>query len=139
MLGGKLVLVVAIHTLGGSRANWHHTPNQQPGAAQPTQDEDQISHEQSTRVPFGSPLGKGQEPLTITTIGAGDKHLPPLDDPHCTKLSRWWQPLRVTSEIHSETQSPSASRCNHSSNTLGCSLISPNDESIKQDELERNG
>ena len=54
LLAGKLVLVVAIHSLGGSRANWHHTPNPQPGAAQPTQDQDHTSHEQSTRVPFGS-------------------------------------------------------------------------------------
>ena len=68
LLAGKLVLVVAIHSLGGSRANWHHTPNPQPGAAQPTQDEDHTSHEQSTRVPFGTPPGKGQEPLTITMI-----------------------------------------------------------------------
>jgi hypothetical protein len=29
LLAGKLVLVVAIHSLGGSRADWHHTPNPQ--------------------------------------------------------------------------------------------------------------
>ena len=40
MLAGKLVPVVAIHSLGGSHANRHHTPNPQPGATQPTQDED---------------------------------------------------------------------------------------------------
>ena len=40
MLVGKLVPVVAIHSLGGSCANKHHTPNPQSGAAQPTQDED---------------------------------------------------------------------------------------------------
>ena len=40
MLDGKLVLIVVIHSLGGSCANWHHMPNPQPGAAQPTQDED---------------------------------------------------------------------------------------------------
>ena len=74
LLVGKLVLVVAIHSLGGSHANWHHTPNPQKGAAQPKQDEDHTSHEQSTRVPFGAPPGKGQEPLTITMIGAGDNH-----------------------------------------------------------------
>jgi hypothetical protein len=79
-----------------------------------TQDEDHTRYEQSTRVPFGSPSRKGQEPLTITTIGAGDKHLPPLDNPRYTKLSRWRQSPRVTSEIYSETQYPSASRCNHS-------------------------
>ena len=70
MLAGKLVPVVVIHSLGGSRANRHHTPNPQLGAAQPTQDEDHTSHEEFTKVPFGSPPGKGQEPLTITMIGA---------------------------------------------------------------------
>jgi hypothetical protein len=29
LLADKLVLVVAIHPLGGSRANWHHTLNPQ--------------------------------------------------------------------------------------------------------------
>ena len=114
LLAGKLVSVVVIHSLVGSHANRHHTPNPQSGAAQPTQDEDHTSHEQSTRVPFGSPPGKGQEPLTITMIRARDKHLPPLDDPHCIKPSRWRQPPKVTSLIRSKTQSPSASRCNHS-------------------------
>ena len=28
-IADKLVLVVAIHPLGGSRANWRHTPNPQ--------------------------------------------------------------------------------------------------------------
>ena len=76
LLAGKLVLVVAIHSLGGSRTNWHHTPNPQKGAIQPTQDEDHTSHEQFTRVPFGSLLEKGQnpsqsprsEPETIATL-----------------------------------------------------------------------
>ena len=40
----KLVPVVGIHPLGGSRANKHYTPNLQPGAAQPTQDGDHTSH-----------------------------------------------------------------------------------------------
>ena len=82
-------------------------------------DEDHTSHEQFTRVPFDSPPEKGQEPLTITTIRAGDNHQPPLDDPRCSKPSRWQQPPRETHESHSETRSPSASRCNHSSNALG--------------------
>ena len=72
LLAGNLLLIVAIHSLGGSRANQHHTPNPQQGATRPTQDEDHTSHEQSTRVPFGAPPGKGQEPLTITMIGARD-------------------------------------------------------------------
>ena len=37
---GKLVPIMTIHSLGSSRANRHHTPNPQVGAAQPTQDED---------------------------------------------------------------------------------------------------
>ena len=40
LLAGKLVLVMAIHSLGGSRANRHHMPNLQSGAAEPTHDED---------------------------------------------------------------------------------------------------
>ena len=34
LLAGKLVPVVAIHSLGGSHANRHHTANPQLGAAQ---------------------------------------------------------------------------------------------------------
>ena len=52
MLAGKLVLVVAIHSLGGSRANRHHMPNPQPDTTQPTQDEDP----QGTRNPLELPL-----------------------------------------------------------------------------------
>jgi hypothetical protein len=96
LLAGKLVLVVVIHSLGGSRANWHHTPNPQSGATQPTQDEDHTSHEQSTRVAFGASPGRAQEPLTITMIGAEDNHLPPLDDPPITGLSRCQQTSKVT-------------------------------------------
>ena len=29
LLAGKLVSVVAIHSLGGSLTNWYHTPNPQ--------------------------------------------------------------------------------------------------------------
>ena len=49
---GKLVPVVAIHSLRGSRANKHHTSNPKPGAKQPTQDEDS----QATRNPLELPL-----------------------------------------------------------------------------------
>jgi hypothetical protein len=48
LLASKLVPVMAIHSLGGSRANRHHTPNPQPDAAQPIQDEDP----QATRNPL---------------------------------------------------------------------------------------
>ena len=52
LLVGKLVPVVVIHSLRGSRANRHHTPNPQSGAAQPIQDEDP----QATRNPLELPL-----------------------------------------------------------------------------------
>ena len=57
LLASKLVRVMAIHSLGGSRANRHHTPNPQPGAAQPTQDEDP----QATRNPLELPSVLRQE------------------------------------------------------------------------------
>jgi hypothetical protein len=107
LIASMLVPIVAIHPLGGSHANRHHTPNPQSGAAQSTQDEDPQVMSNPLEYLFALRWGKSQEPLTITTIGAGDKHHPLLNDPRCTKLSRWRQPPRVTSEIHSETQSPS--------------------------------
>jgi hypothetical protein len=52
LLAGKLVPIVAIHSLRCSRANRHHTSNPQPDAAQPTQDEDP----QATCNPLDLPL-----------------------------------------------------------------------------------
>jgi hypothetical protein len=43
---------LAIHLLGGSRANRHHTPNPQSGATQPIQDK----NPQATRNPLELPL-----------------------------------------------------------------------------------
>jgi hypothetical protein len=40
LLAGKLVPAVTIHSLEGSHAYKHHTPNPQSGAAQPIQDDD---------------------------------------------------------------------------------------------------
>ena len=79
MLAGKLVPVVAIHSLGGSRANRHHTPNLQLGAAQQTQDGDpqamsnplelpfMISHGEGTRTPHKSPRGGQEQSPTLAT------------------------------------------------------------------------
>ena len=108
-------------TLGGSAAkrcytNLIHTIGHQKNL--PTSEVSQL-HEQSTRVTFRHSAGEGTRPLTITTIEAEDNHQPPLDDPRCSKPSRWQQPPRVTSESRSETRMPSATRCNHSSNALG--------------------
>ena len=100
LLAGKLVPVVVIHSLGGSRANRHHTPNPQPGAAQPTQDGDpqatinplefsfMISHEGGTRTPHNPP------------IEARDKHHPLLNNPRCSK------PSRVSANTKSNKRNP---------------------------------
>jgi hypothetical protein len=139
LLADKLVPVVAIHPFRGSWANRHHTPNLQPGAAQPTQDVNSQATLNPLELSFVVSHGEGTKPPHNPPIGAGDKHHPPLNDPRCSKLSRCRQTPRVTREIHSKTQSPSVSISNHSSNALGCSPILSNDESIKQDELERVG
>ena len=81
-----------------------------------------ITQATSNSLEYLLALRRGK-PLTITTIGAGDNHHPPLDDPCCSKPSRWRQPPKVTSESHSESRTPSASRCKHSSNTLGFTPI----------------
>jgi hypothetical protein len=114
LLASKLVPVVAIHSLVGSRANRHHTPNLQPGAAQPTQDKDLQATSNPLEYLLALYRGKVKnpsqlprlEPETITFL-----HSTILAAP---KSSRWRQPPRVTSESRNETQSPSASRCNHS-------------------------
>ena len=62
LLAGKLVPIVAIHSLGGSHANRHHTPNPQLGAAQPTQDEDP----QATR----NPLELSLAPIVVIMRGS---------------------------------------------------------------------
>ena len=76
MLVGKVVPVVAIHSLRGSRANRHHTPNPQSGATQPTQDEDPQA--MSNPLEYLLPLCQGKvknpsksprsEPETSTTL-----------------------------------------------------------------------
>ena len=79
-------------------------------------------HEQFTRVTFRHSAGEGTTPLTITE--GGHEQSPTHADPSpLLQPSRWWQPPRETSEIRSATWIPSASRCNHSSNSLG---FSPN-------------
>ena len=62
LLADKLVLVVAIHSLGGSRANRHHTPNPQLGAAQPTQDEDPQVMRNLLELPLELRRGRHKNP-----------------------------------------------------------------------------
>ena len=72
-------------------------------------------------LPFGTPPGKVQLPSQSPEMATNNHQLMPIFL-RCTKPSRWWwQPPRVTSESGSETRTPSSSRCNHSSNTLGFS------------------
>jgi hypothetical protein len=58
LLAGKLVPAVAIHSLGGSHANRHHTPNPQLGAAQPIQDEDPQATHNPLELPLALHLGR---------------------------------------------------------------------------------
>jgi hypothetical protein len=63
LLAGKLVLIMVIRPLEGSRANWYHTPKPQLGVTQPTQDGDHTSYEQSTRDAFRDlPRGRLKNP-----------------------------------------------------------------------------
>jgi hypothetical protein len=58
-LPASYVLGVAIHPLGGSRANWHHTPNPQSGATQPTQDGDPQAMSNPLEMPFANSHREG--------------------------------------------------------------------------------
>ena len=49
--------------------------------------------------------GKVKNLITIITIGARDNHHPPLNDPRCSKPSRWRQP-QVKSAAKHEHQVP---------------------------------
>ena len=58
-LPASYVVVVAIHPLGGSRANWHHTPISQSGVAQPPQDGDPQATSNPLEMPFVNSHGEG--------------------------------------------------------------------------------
>jgi hypothetical protein len=67
MLAGTLVPVVKAGTLGGSRANRHHTKPNTWAPEEPTQDEGTQFHAQSTRGAFGvTPGNKPKNPSQIT-------------------------------------------------------------------------
>ena len=78
------------------RANRHHTPNSQPGAAQPTQDEDPQATSNLLKVSFVISHGKAQEPLINHREVAKNNHqfLPTLL--RCSKPSRRQQTPSVT-------------------------------------------
>jgi hypothetical protein len=63
LLAGKLVPVVMIRSLRGSRANRHHTPNPQSGAAQPTQDEDPQAMRNPLELSLALHRGRHKNPL----------------------------------------------------------------------------
>ena len=56
------VLVVAIHSLGGSCTNRHHTPNPQSGVAQRTQDQDPQATSNSLKYILALRRGKVKNP-----------------------------------------------------------------------------
>ena len=113
-LSTSYVPVVAIHPLGGSRANRHHRPNPQLGAAQPTQDGDQQATSNPLKMPFMISHGEGSRTPHNQREVAKNNHqlLPTLL--HCSKLFR----RRQTPKSNKKTTtnwSLSATRCNHSS------------------------
>jgi hypothetical protein len=63
LLAGKLVPVVMIRSLRGSRANRHHMPNPQSGAAQPTQDEDPQAMRNPLELSLALHRGRHKNPL----------------------------------------------------------------------------
>ena len=62
LLADKVVPVVMIHSLGGSRANRHHTPNPRSGATQPTQDEDPQAMRNPLELPLALRRGRHKNP-----------------------------------------------------------------------------
>jgi hypothetical protein len=62
LLASKLVPVVVIYSLGGSRANRHYTPNPQSGAAQPTQDKDPQAMRNPLELPLALRRGRHKNP-----------------------------------------------------------------------------
>jgi hypothetical protein len=116
LLAGKLVPVVVIHAvIGITRLTRNQVPHNQHKMRI-------TSHDQSTRLPFGFSPGKVKNPSQS-----------PRSEPKIITFLRSTilaAPSRLgggnhqenTSESHSETQSPSASRRNHSSNALRFTL-----------------
>jgi len=113
LLAGKLVHVVAIHPLKGSRANRHHVPNPLSGAAQPTQNRDPQATSNPLELPLTLRRGTQKNPSQSPELATNyHQHVSKLL--RCFKPSRWWQPPRVTRNPQ-PPRSPSATRCNHSS------------------------
>ena len=130
-LPASYVLVVVIHPLGGSRANRHHMPNPQPGAAQPTQDGDP----QATSNPLEYLLALHQRKVK------NPSQLPwsELETITFHRSMILAAPTHLGGGNHQELQAKSTMKHNHQmpldaitqSYALGCSPISPKDESIK--------
>ena len=138
-LPASYVLVVVIHPLRGSRANRHHTSNLQSGAAQPTQDGDPQATSNPLEYLLAFHWGKVKNPSQSPRL-----------EPNTNTFLRSTilaTPSHLGGGNHQEKQMNPTAKHNHQvpldeisqSNVLGCSPNSPNDESIKQDELERNG
>jgi hypothetical protein len=102
-LPAMYILIVAMHSLGGSCTNRHYTPSPPLGRRKNQHKRGSTSHEQSTRVVFRDlSRGIGTKTSHKSPIGVGDKHHPPLNDHRCSKPSRWRQPPKSNNRIHSQ-------------------------------------
>jgi hypothetical protein len=131
------VLIIAIHPLKGSRVNRHHTPNPQLGAAQPTQDGDPQVMSNSLDYLLALSVGKVKNPSQLPRSK--------LKTSTFLRSTILAAPSHLDGGKHQDQQAKSAVKHNHQvpldaitqSNALGCSPISPNNESNKQGEWER--
>ena len=96
LLADKLVLVVVIHPLGGSRANWHHTPNPQLGARQPIQDGDSQATSNPLAMPFVISHGAGSKTPHNPSIRARVQAPPLLNDHQVPLKSMYLDALNLT-------------------------------------------
>ena len=103
-------------SLGGSAANWHHPPSPHVGHCKNLPTSKGSSMTRSTRVALHDPRGMSTIPLT----NPPPEHRTILSrastESQATKLSRRWQPPRVTSttglQLNHLVPLDTTSRCN---------------------------
>jgi hypothetical protein len=116
LLADKLVSIVAIHPLVGSRANRLHMPNPQLGVAQATQDRDPQATSNPLELSFVISHGEGRR-TPQNPSGDGHEQLPTrANAPTLLQAVRWRQPPRVTRNlaahmITSAIRSQTLSKC----------------------------
>jgi hypothetical protein len=124
LLPGKLVLIVAIHPLDGSRANWHFK-------AKPSADAT-LQHKMRILQAMSNPL---EQPIVIScregsrtphkSIGEAPNNLQSRAQYHrCSKPFRTSGNTQEQQAIHSQLKGSSVTRCNSQSNALESHSIS---------------